>query len=93
VHRVNYVIEIMEEGYKQRDTLTSNYFLPRIKPSAVCRKFSESTSKVNFAGTRASLQTLERLLRINGVSVSVFVSKIKMKRTFGDKPGGCDQTK
>jgi len=46
VHRVNYVIEIVEEGYKQRDTLTSNYFLSRIKPSAVSRKFSESTSKV-----------------------------------------------
>jgi len=46
VHRVNYVIEVMEEGYKQRDTLASNYFLSRIKPSAVSRKFSESTSKV-----------------------------------------------
>jgi hypothetical protein len=46
VHRVNYVIEIMEEGYKQRETLTSNYFLSRIKPTAVSGKFSESTSKV-----------------------------------------------
>jgi len=43
---VNYVIEIMEEGYKPRDTLTSNYFFSRIKPSAVSGKFSESTSEV-----------------------------------------------